>query len=91
MTNCRDCGERIGFVPTARGKWQAVNQGGEPHAATCSKRLRNRPPEVPHNLCASCGSDNVERLPGKGPHFGALRCHDCSAFRWLRKPQETTA
>ena len=91
MTACRDCGEQIGFVPTARGKWQTVNADGEPHAATCAKRLEHRPPAVPGNLCAACGSDNVEREPGRGPHFGGLRCHDCKAFRWLRKPQESQA
>lgn len=91
MTNCRDCGARIDFKPTERGRWQAINVDGEPHAATCSVRLRQRPPAPPDNACAACGSDKVEREPGRGPHFGALRCHECQAFRWLRKPQETQA
>lgn len=91
MAKCRDCGVEIGFLPTPRGKWQAVDKDGGPHAASCSKRLANRPPAPPENECASCHSDNVEREPGKGPHFGGLRCHECGAFRWLRKPMETQA
>lgn len=88
---CRDCGQPIGFDLTGNGRWLPTNADGSPHPATCRKRLENRAPEAPHNLCASCGSDNVERSPGVGPHFGGLRCHDCNAFRWLRKPQETPA
>lgn len=91
MTRCRSCGQPIGFTLTGNSKWLPTNPDGSPHPATCPERLKNRPPEVPHNLCASCGSDDVEREPGRGPHFGGLRCHACGAFRWLRRPQESQA
>lgn len=89
MTTCRDCQAEIAFALTARGRWQTINADGVPHAATCPARQKARPPAGPDTLCAACGSDNVERSPGTGPHFGSLRCHDCNAHRWLRKPQET--
>lgn len=91
MANCRSCGAAIRFEPTAKGKLMPVDPDGGSHFGTCSERLKDRPPSPPDNVCASCGSDNVEREPGRGPHFGALRCHDCNAFRWLRKPQEAPA
>lgn len=91
MGRCRDCGGDIEFVPTAYGRLMPANPDGSPHPATCPEAPRNKRPAVPDNLCAACGSDNVEREPGVGPHFGALRCHDCNAHRWLRKPQETPA
>lgn len=90
-SRCRDCGQPIGFEETPNGRMRPVNADGVPHPATCPEAPRNKRPAVPDNICAACGSDNVERSPGVGPHFGSLRCHDCNAHRWLRKPQEATA
>lgn len=91
MPKCRACAAEIQFVPTERGKLMPVDTDGTSHFATCPEAARFKKPAVPDNLCAACGSDNVEREPGRGPHFGALRCHDCAAFRWLRAPKETPA
>lgn len=91
MATCRACRAPITFAETKNGKLMPVDADGTPHFAACPEAARFRKPAVPDNLCASCGSDNVERLPGTGPHFGALRCHDCGSRRWLRKPQETRA
>lgn len=91
MTKCRACNAEITFTETVNGKMMPTNADGVSHFATCTARLKNRPPAPPDNECASCHSDNVEREPGRGPHFGGLRCHDCGAFRWLRRPQETEA
>lgn len=92
MANCRSCGAAIRFEPTSKGRLMPVSiTTGESHFIDCPNAERHRKPVVPDNLCAACGSDNVEREPGRGPHFGALRCHDCGGFRWLRKPQETNA
>ena len=87
MTTCKQCGAEIDFRETPNGKLQPVNPDtGEVHFATCSARLKSRPPAVPDHICASCGSLNTERLPGVGMHFGAVRCLDCRAHRWLRRP-----
>lgn len=91
MARCRDCGAEIGFTPTARGKWLPTNRDGSPHPATCPKSPRNQRPPLPEDVCLGCGGSNVERLPGMGPHHGAIRCHDCGSHRWLRRPQETQA
>lgn len=91
MPACRACGEAIRFEPTAAGKLQPISvKTGVSHFADCPEAARFKKPAVPDNACA-CGSENVERLPGTGPHYGALRCHDCGAHRWLRRPAETRA
>lgn len=91
MPACRACGEAIRFESTASGKLQPISiKTGVSHFADCPEAARFKKPVLPDNVCA-CGSENVERLPGVGPHFGALKCHDCGARRWLRKPQETPA
>lgn len=92
MAKCRSCDAEIRFEPTAKGKLMPVSLAtGESHFADCPTAAKHRKPALPDNICAACGSDNVERSPGVGPHFGGLRCHDCNAFRWLRRPQETPA
>ncbi len=92
MPACRACGETIRFESTKNGRLQPVSiKTGVSHFADCPQAERFKKPAVPENQCASCGSDHVEREPGRGPHFGALRCLDCGAFRWLRRPQETQA
>ena len=88
MARCRDCQAPISFKLTANGRQMPVDPDGEtPHPMPCPKSRRNNRPVVPDNLCAACGSDNVEREPGRGPHFGALRCLDCGSHRWLRRPE----
>ena len=89
MARCRACAAEITFTETKNGRLMPTNADGTSHFGSCRARQDARPPEPPANICAACGSDNVEREPGRGPHFGGLRCHDCSAFRWLRTPQET--
>ncbi len=89
MAKCRACAADIRFTETKNGKLMPVNADGTSHFSNCPEATRFRKRATPDNICAGCGSDNVERLPGTGPHFGALRCHACSAHRWLRKPQET--
>lgn len=92
MAQCRACGEAIRFEPTASGKLQPISvKTGVSHFADCPEAARFKKPAPPDHLCAACGSDHVEREPGRGPHYGALRCLDCGAFRWLRRPQETPA
>lgn len=89
MPACRACGAEIRFEETARGRLQPISVAtGVSHFADCPQGARFKKPAVPDNICAACGSENVEREPGRGPHFGGLRCHDCSAFRWLRAPRE---
>jgi hypothetical protein len=89
VARCRSCDAEIRFEPTAKGKLMPVSVAtGESHFADCPNAARHRTPALPDNACASCGSDNVERLPGTGPHFGAIRCQDCGSHRWLRKPVE---
>ena len=41
----------------------------------------------PGATCSSCGSSNVVRMPGSGPHYAGLWCRDCLAHRWLPKPR----
>lgn len=83
-SKCRQCGQPIGFRQLPSGKWQPIDvETGEVHFATCPARVR--PPAPPENVCTSCGSLSVTRLPGSGPHHGAIRCNDCGAHRWLRK------
>lgn len=92
MPACRACGAAIRFEPTAKGKLHPISLAtAESHFADCPEAPRFKKPATPENQCAACGSENVEREPGRGPHFGALRCMDCNAFRWLRKPVETQA
>ena len=90
-SRCRDCQQPIAFEVTDRGAKRPINADGVPRPATCPESPRNKRPAVPDNICAACGSDNVEREPGTGPHFGALRCHECGAHRWLRRPLEAKA
>jgi hypothetical protein len=80
---CPACKAPIVFCSTVRGKHQPVDPDGEIHFATCPARQR---PTLPDNVCVSCGSLDVVRGPGKGPHAASLRCRDCGAFRWLRQP-----
>lgn len=91
MRRCRDCQGTIVFKPLPSGRFLPADPNGEPHAMTCPASRRNTRPPAPDNVCASCGSDHVEREPGRGPHYGALRCLDCNAFRWLRRPVESEA
>lgn len=89
MARCRGCSAEISFVQTVNGKLMPVDADGTSHFATCVQAARFKKPALPEDTCV-CGSKNVEREPGKGPHWGALRCLDCDAFRWLRKPIEVT-
>ncbi len=89
MAKCRDCGADIRFIETTHGRLMPANPDGSPHPATCPESPRRKRTAGPDNECAQCHSDNVERLPGTRVHFGALRCHDCGAHRWLRKPRES--
>lgn len=91
MASCRACGRSIRFEETASGKLQPISVStGASHFADCPEAARFKKPAPPDNACA-CGSENVEREPGRGPHWGGLRCLDCGAFRWLRKPQGSPA
>jgi hypothetical protein len=91
MAACRACGAAIRFETTAKGKLAPISIAtGESHFIDCPEAARFKKPALPENVCA-CGSENVEREPGRGPHFGLLRCHDCGATRWLRRPQESKA
>jgi hypothetical protein len=91
MAKCRACGDEIRFELTANGKHQPISvKTGVSHFADCPEAARFKKPALPEDTCV-CGSKNVERLPGKGPHHAALRCRDCSSQRWLRRPQETKA
>lgn len=90
MPACRGCGAPISFTETANGKLMPINADGESHFATCSASPHNQKPAPPQDTCLACGSQDLEHLPGKGPHHGAIRCRDCRAFRWLRRPAEST-
>jgi len=84
MATCRECGARISFRLTANGKKQPIDEAtGEVHFAVCPARQKE---PLPDHVCLKCGSLNVERLPGSWPHYGALKCRDCGARRWLRRP-----
>lgn len=91
MAACRACNAPIRFVTTARGKLAPVDADGTSHFATCPEVARFKRPATPENQCHVCGSEHVEREPGVGPHYGKLRCLDCEAWRWQRKPQEAQA
>lgn len=91
MPRCRGCAAEITFVPTKNGKLMPVDADGTSHFATCPQSARFKRPATPENECHACASEHVEREPGVGPHYGKLRCLDCDAWRWLRKPQETKA
>ncbi len=82
---CRSCGQAISFTKNHNDKWVPTNDDGTNHFTTCSAR-KERPP-LPNDVCLKCGSLDVERLPGSGPHYGAIRCKDCGQHRWLRAPQ----
>jgi hypothetical protein len=91
MAACRACNAVIRFEQTARGKLMPVDADGTSHFATCPEAARFRKSASPENQCGACGSDHVEREPGTGMHFAGLRCLDCNAHRWLRRPQEAQA
>jgi len=44
----------------------------------------------PKKECSVCKSKNVDVSAGKGPHAGALKCHDCGSHRWLSKNSSIT-
>jgi DNA-directed RNA polymerase subunit RPC12/RpoP len=90
MATCRGCGAEIRFEPTTKGKLMPVDADGTSHFATCPQAERFKKPAPPQDECLSCGSREVDRLPGTGQHHAAIRCRDCGAHRWLRRPQETT-
>lgn len=88
MPACRSCAMPVEFERTASGKLMPVEADGVSHFARCPEakrwsKERSRPPD---DVCTSCGSLNVENLPGKAMHAGAIRCRDCGRHRWLRKP-----
>lgn len=85
MPLCRYCFHPISFDQLPSGKLRPINADGSVHFATCSMTKGPRPPD---DTCTKCGSLDVERLPGKGQHWGAIRCRDCGVHRWLRKPEE---
>lgn len=86
MPACRSCSAPIEFETTESGKLRPLNPDGTVHFAT--RPSRKDRPALPDNVCTACGSLDVERMPGKGPHVGAIRCRDCRAWRWLRKPAD---
>jgi hypothetical protein len=94
---CRDCGAPITFRQTKAGKWQPIDvMTGEVHFAVCSAKTRSTPRKgssglVRTDVCYKCGSLDVIQVPGSGPHWGALRCNDCGAHRWLGKPSGEVA
>lgn len=85
-STCRDCGRPIRWRETSSGKMQPIDPDGGAHFASCPKRERKN---LPENACSSCGSLNVERGPGAGPHYARLRCLDCQGLRWLPRPRGT--
>lgn len=90
MAACRACGQEIRFELTANGKYQPISvKTGVSHFADCPQADRFKKPSLPEDECHACGSKEIERLPGKGPHHGAIRCLDCGVRRWLRKPVPT--
>lgn len=91
MARCRGCDAEIAFTETKNGKLMPVDADGTSHFATCPESARFKKPALPQDECLACGSRDLERLPGTGPHFGAIRCLDCGVRRWLRRPRETTA
>lgn len=86
-TLCRNCGEPISFTLNHNDKWVPTNDDGSNHFSTCVAKKQERGPRPPDDVCLACGSLDVERLPGQGPHWGAIRCNDCRQHRWLRAPQ----
>jgi hypothetical protein len=84
-SRCRNCNALIEFRQNHNGKWVPYDEDGTVHFVSCSAR-RDRP-ELPDDVCLSCGSLDVERQPGRGPHYAALVCRDCGAHRWLRRPK----
>jgi hypothetical protein len=92
MAACRACGEPIRFESTAKGKLQPISiKTGVSHFADCVEAARFKKPATPDNQCHVCGGDSIEREPGVGPHYGKLRCQDCNAWRWQRRPIESQA
>jgi DNA-directed RNA polymerase subunit RPC12/RpoP len=86
MATCRDCSAPILWEELESGKKRAMDLDGRPHPATCPKSAWNMRPRLPDDVCLGCGSQDVERLPGQGPHYGAIKCRDCGQHRWLRTP-----
>lgn len=88
MAQCRACGAEIRFEKNVNGRWEPISlETGETHFIDCPEAKTFRKPALPDNVCTSCGSLDVEKQPPKGPHTGgAIRCNDCRAWRWLRKP-----
>jgi hypothetical protein len=66
--DCRRCGSPIAFRLTPPGRWQPIDPEGEVHFATCTAKQR---PQLPDDVCLSCGSLDVARGPGKGHMQGA--------------------
>jgi hypothetical protein len=85
MATCRGCGAVIAFAETARGKLMPIDIDGTSHFATCPQAERFRRPAPPQDVCLGCGSQDLEHLPGQGPHHGAIKCRECGQHRWLRK------
>jgi predicted RNA-binding Zn-ribbon protein involved in translation (DUF1610 family) len=51
------------------------------------KRIERTSPQA----CRKCGSTNIHRTPGSGPHAAGLRCNDCGHhLGWVSK-QEVNA
>lgn len=86
MPRCRECQQSIAFRETASGKMQPINADGSVHFGSCPARKAARP-TYPDDLCMRCESHNTERGAGTGQHYASLRCLDCGAHRWLRKPE----
>ena len=84
MSVCRDCGAPLQWELTTGGKYRPLNPDGSLHFLSCSALPPK--PMLPDHVCLSCGSLDVVQEPGRGPHYAGLRCNDCRAFRWLRKP-----
>lgn len=82
---CRQCGQPIRWRETPGGRWQPIDPDGSVHFVSCPAREHK---ELPDNVCTSCGSLNVERGPGAGPHYARLRCLDCQSLRWLPHPKK---
>lgn len=91
MAKCRSCDAEIRFEETAKGNLMPVDADGVSHFATCPAADRHRKPAPPQDECLACGSKDLDRLPGVGQHYGAIRCRDCGEHRWLRRPQGTNA
>ena len=83
MSRCRNCQAEIQWVETPNGRLMPIDADQVSHFARCPAA---RKPAPPQDVCLSCGSRDLERLPGKGPHHGAIRCRVCGAHRWLRTP-----